>query len=435
MNSAHQQSSTYVPKPDEQLLQEKGVGTSTDALWRFLKTPKLPPYKIPVETWLKKFDVHPNKSKASLTSIKRLKFRAVDDGNWPKWHSMRLWRDGNRRSPAFVRDVTEALKRDHQTSAPRVIKAAIRLLVHRKPDALPEELLSMAPSIIKVDDRLEHALSESLAKLAIRGGKPHPAFTEGTKSTDPIIRAFAVRALIRAGGMKSDVARRLFEKEAAPGRWQIAMGLIDVKAKDAVETLIDLIPDLSGEKAKYLAKLLHHVAGNGPNPTLGGDKESRLKAQKAWLTWWKDHSEKITSAQISHGITVAYNDTHVVELDLNGQFLSQLEIVPALRTGPSYAVKLPSGKVLVSESETMYDNRHRVFEMSETGAILWKHEIGRPRTFEPLTDGRLLVCSRHRLYVVNRDGKATLLRRDPMRGVLHGAQKAGWGIRSGGIRT
>jgi len=46
---------SYVPKPDEQLLQQKNIGTSTEQLWQFLADPRLPPWEARLEEWLKPF--------------------------------------------------------------------------------------------------------------------------------------------------------------------------------------------------------------------------------------------------------------------------------------------------------------------------------------------------------------------------------------------
>ena len=385
---------SYVPKPDEQLLRGKNIGTSTEQLWQFLADPMLPPWEAPLEEWLKPFH---KASKAHhlerFRALERLETRGLDGDKWPYLGTNLKCCYADQ--PEFVRDVKQVLLKEHERSAPRVVEAAIRLLTHRKPDGFSKQFIGLAPALVQLDHRVEQVLIDALAEAAMPTGKPDPSLLTATKANSSIVRALAIRSLLRSGGLEADAAAALKDDDLTV-KWQIAMGLIDVKNKTAIPALIDLIPDVSGKRASRLAKLLHHIAGNGPNPALGGDTESRARAHQAWSAWWKEHGESVTSDQVSHGITFAYNDTHVAEVSLSGEILWELEIRPTLRSYPTCAQRLANGNILIGESststfETGFVPNGRLLELTRTGAVIWERRVGRARTFERLSDGRTLI--------------------------------------------
>jgi hypothetical protein len=385
---------SYVPKPDEQLLRQKNIAESTPQLWQFLADPKLPPWEVPLEEWLKPFRKTWNGYRDRYRVLQRLEAKGLDGDKWPYLGTND--KGCYAHQPEFVTDVKEVLVREHERSKPRVVEAAIRLLANRNPDGFTKKLIRLAPSLVQLDRRVEETLIESLAEASMPGGKADPSLLAATKSPVPIVRAVAIRSLLRSGGMHADAAAALFADEDLTVKWQIAMGLIDRKNKAAIPTLIDLIPQVSGDQASHLEKLLHHIAGNGPELALGGDKETRLKAHQSWKLWWKERANRVTSSQISHGITLAYNDTHVVELNVSGEILWELEIRPTLRSYPTCAQRLANGNILIGESststfETGFVPNGRLLELTRTGAVIWERRVGRARTFERLSDGRTLI--------------------------------------------
>ena len=218
---------------------------------------------------------------------------------------------------------------------------------------------------------------------------------------------FAIRTLIRRYLIKPKEAAKRFKTETKYVRWHIAMGLIDRKRKEAIPALIELISDVSGDRASYLEKLLHHIAGNGPNPTLGGDKESRAKAKKQWLDWWRENAERISSSQISHGHTFVHNRLLVGEIDLAGKMLWEVDVRAETDLSFHRAVLHPNGNFVVAESYGAFPHQRRssIYEFSKTGAVLWKHQFGTPASIDILRDGRILVASVNTLRVFDRERK------------------------------
>ncbi len=390
---------SYLPKPDQQLLQQNNIGTSPDELWRFLADPKLPPWEAPLEEWLKPMRKSSSDHRERYRVLQRLAAKGLDGDKWP-------YLGTNEKScyahqPEFVKDVKDVLVREHEASKPRVVEAAIRLLTNRKPDGITRELIRLAPMIAQLDKRVEETLIESLAEISVQDGMPDPSLLAATKANDPIVRGLTIRSLLRSRGLQAEAAVALLDDEDLTVKWQIAMGLIDQKNKVAIPTLIDLIPKVSNAQAAYLEKLLHHITGNGPALTLAGDRESRLKARQVWMAWWKDNSRRVTPDQISHGITFAYNDTDVVELDLDGEIVWELEIRPMLRSDPNCVQRLANGNILLGESATLRDWDRRVVELTRTGAVVWEYEAGRVKTFERLRDGRTLIG----VHILDAEGK------------------------------
>ncbi len=329
---------------------------------------------------------------------------------------------------AFLSDPEIPAERKSPAS---VVEAAIRLLVHRKPQGVERRLIELTPSLIELDPHLDNALVNALEEFAVQEGKPNATLLAATKSPHASVRAFAIRALLRTGGLSPDQATRLIENEDFVVRWQSAMGLIDLKKPNALPTLIGLIPDSSSDEARHLEKLLQHIAGNGPNPTLGGDKETRLAAQQSWLKWWQDRGGKITSSQISHGYTLAFNETHVGALDLAGNLLWHAEVTPKVwRVG--HAHLLPNGNFLVAEPPLAFGKVSKICEFTRTGTVVRTYKDN-AQTVEGLSDGRVLVCTTGLLSIFDRQGKQKVIHHERHGNYRMGRAKPNGGFALAGI--
>ena len=402
--SAENYAGSYVAAPDKAILKEKNVKTTTHGLWKIVQSPELPPYKIPIEKWLEPFDESDDPEASIIRHDTRLRllFKGMDSFSYRHSESTRQNKD-------FVGEIRMILRKEHEASLPRVVQAAIRLLSYKNPDGFSDKLLKHSPAVAKLDDRsLNLTLLQALTKHSFYSdGRPRPELVSAAKSEEERRRAFAMRTLIRRNFIEPKEATERFNTETKYVRWHIAMGLIDSNRKEAVPLLIELTSDLSGDRASYLEKLLHHIAGNGPNPTLGGDRESRAKAKMQWLEWWNNNAERISSSQITHGHTFVHNGLLVGEIGLAGKMLWEVDVCAETDRSFHRAALHPNGNFVVAEGYGAFPQQRRssVYEFSKTGAVLWKHQFGTPASIDILRDGRILVASVNWLRVFDRERK------------------------------
>ena len=124
------------------------------------------------------------------------------------------------------------------------------------------------------------------------------------------------------------------------------------------------------------------------------------------MAWWNDNAAKVTSEQVTHGYSLLFNNTHVGEMDLSGNFVwrtefrGTLDMEGKLYTEPHAASMLPNGNILLGESWRQWRPRHgRVYELTRTGHEVW-HRAENARYCEGLKDGRALVCTRHAAFII-----------------------------------
>ena len=264
-SNAAVRSPTYVPAPDERLLKEKNVGDSTEQLWRFLKDPALPPWEPPLEEWLGHFDKRAAwDAEITMYRLKARGMKRVQPG-----------RSGSR--PPRIRPGAEStfsqrsMPSRHHGSWRRRFACCII-------ENLPTSRLSLStlpPRSSGSTRKLRYTLVSVLAATARENEGPAAELVAATQSPTAIVRALATRSLIRAGEIEPAAAARLCENETPGVRWEIAMGLVDCHAKEAIPILIDLIPDVQRQQAAHLQRLLRHISGNGPAEQQSDEKRFR----------------------------------------------------------------------------------------------------------------------------------------------------------------
>jgi HEAT repeat protein len=291
---------------------------------------------------------------------------------------------------------------------PEFLGAAVRTLVRQKPPGAAEALLAFLPHV--EDGEVLDQASQALAEVGVKGGKIDPALTQALTDKWAVSRAAAGEALARAGGADGRAAaRRLLQDADAAVRQRVALALLELKDKEAVPALIDLLAEAPRERAWRVEEVLARVAGDqAPAAEAGDDEASRRTCRDAWVAWWKEHGAGLDLARLDLttrplGYTLIAElpadrkSGRVYELDAAGKVRWELEVgrivVDAQTVGADH--------VLVAD----YTSR-TVTERTVKNDVLWQYAprgllLGARR----LPNGDTFVVCRNQIVQVDKDGK------------------------------
>src|SRR5207244_11682580 len=120
-----------------------------------------------------------------------------------------------------------------------------------------------------------------------------PAGTALVRALDDktsIRRRMAGVALCRARGVNgAPQTLRLLHDPDPLVRLRLGLALVDLKDKDAIPGLIDLLAELSEDQAWPVEDLLRRLADDrGPGSAPGFDSNARRQWRDAWADWWRD---------------------------------------------------------------------------------------------------------------------------------------------------
>ncbi len=294
-----------------------------------------------------------------------------------------------------------------------VLLAALRLLARRKPEHTIEVLLEYAPHADgHEDDDLFEQVCWTLAAAGRRGGAGDPLLIRALNDASPRKRAAAVSALCRAGCREQFAAsRRLLRDKDLEVRRHAAQALIEVREKEAVPVLIDLLAELPRAQADAIESLLLQLAGDNPPKGSLEDVDARGKYRDAWADWWKRRGEALDLAKVElkprwRGYTLAIcidsmrgrgRVGGLVEYDAQGRKRWNM---PGL-TLPVDAQVLDEKRILVVEYRP-----GQVTERNREGEVLRRIPVGEfPLEAKRLPNGNTLVTARNRVFEIDRENR------------------------------
>jgi len=287
---------------------------------------------------------------------------------------------------------------------PDVPPAAARLVAVRKPAGAVEVMLAFLP--YADNDNVADETRNTLARLALEGGRPSPVLVEALKDKVPIRRAAAGEALCKAGAKEHMAAvRKLMTDPDAVVRLRVALALAQAKERAAVPVLIDLLPQLPLTQAWLAEDVLYRLADDHQPPavSLGKDEDARKKCRDAWHAWWKQHGAKVDLARLSESppllgytLVVLLDAGRVMELGNDNQPRWTIDGL----VFPLDAQVLPGDRVLVAEYHA-----GRVTERNTKGEILWEKRITGPLVAQRLPSGNTFIATDSQLFEVDRGDK------------------------------
>ncbi len=286
---------------------------------------------------------------------------------------------------------------------PAVLAAAVRIIFRLRPEGSAAALLGYLPFADR--PAVVEEVRAALAEVAVRDGEPERAVLEALQSPEPMRRAAAAEALCRANVRDQfGAVRKLLADPIPTVRLYAALGLTQVRDKDAVPILIALLDQLPVNQAWHAETMLCRLAdGRGaPAVPLGKDPAEQAKCRAAWGEWWKGNAATTDLALLDEKpktrnttLAILLDLGRLLEVDADGQLLWKID---DLRF-PLDAQLLPGDRVLVAESQGSC-----VTERSFKGDILWEKTIERPLMAQRLANGNVFIATMSLMVEVDRTG-------------------------------
>lgn len=305
--------------------------------------------------------------------------------------------------PSFLSSVKAI---DKNPSAP-IPNSAARLLGLLRPPGAADVLFAYIP--FAEDDLEVEEIQNALTTLALQVGPADAALVRGMEDKVALRRAVAGVALCRARGMiGSPDARRLLRDPDPSVRLRVALALADLRDKEVIPVLIDLLGELSEDQAWQAEDFLRRFAGDlAPADMSGSDSPARRKMRETWAAWWREHGSQVDFSALDRaprllGYTVVaeYTDGRngrVLEVGADGKIRWKVEHIP----WPLDVQVLPGQRLLLTE---FYDNR--VAERNFKGELLWHKQLSQaPLTARRLPSGNTMIVTQNQILEVDRSGR------------------------------
>lgn len=233
------------------------------------------------------------------------------------------------KDPEVVYKAAECLERMETEKAlgSEVTVAVLRALGRSKHPEAAKTILGFLPltDTPLVEDTIRVALRDAAAGP---DGKPNPLLVTALGDEAAVVRRVAALALIEGGTADQplrfpDLRGRFVDMaktDKDPGvRFVLARTLVaDAREKEAVDVLIDLMPDMTRGQSWQAEELLVQIAGKdapaercrhahdprSPDKELASNKGAREKTRDAWKKWWADAKAKtdLTKADVKQTI-------------------------------------------------------------------------------------------------------------------------------------
>jgi hypothetical protein len=273
------------------------------------------------------------------------------------------------------------------------------------------------------DESVEDELLNSLTVLSTRQVKVDPCLATALDDALPARRAAAAYALGCVGTEESIEPLRKRLADVSPSvRLRAAQGLLAVRDKTAVPTLIALLGELPPASLWRIEEVMNRLAGDQAPAdviTAATPAAGRQKIVQAWQAWWKQHEGTLDLACAGEGdsflglVTVCEYDSVVA-----GRFSGQVWEAPRNGTarfkfgnlvGPMDAQTLPNGRILVAEN-----GANRVSERDREGNVKWEFNVvgSNPICCQRLPNGNTFIAMYNQLLEVRPD-KSEVYRYNP----------------------
>jgi hypothetical protein len=245
-----------------------------------------------------------------------------------------------------------------KSSTGTVIQAAAHVLAAHKPTGSAEVLFQYLPFV--PDESTADTVRQALARTGVRDGKPDKVLVDGLEDKLAVKRLGAALALYRSG--LEDIRPQLMKLLKDPDmsiRFRFALMLSELKEREAVPVLIEMIPDVKPQELRQIQDLLERVARDKTPKDAKGSAEAK-QLRDTWRDWWKESGEKIDFAK----------------LDLKPQVLGRTLII-------ELGIR-PGGKGGAGGS--------KVYEIDKDGKELWHVDTARAMDAKVVADDRVLIC-------------------------------------------
>jgi hypothetical protein len=298
---------------------------------------------------------------------------------------------------------------------------AVRSAFRLKTDEAVPVLLDYLP--FAEDETVAEAVRAGLRENALHDGAPQPSLVAALTDPEPVKRTVAGELLARHGDADGRSAARRLLKDSDPHvRLVLAQAFLDVREKDALPVLIDLLGELTGAERWPIEAMLERLAGpNAPALPRDDSDATRKRRREAWLHWWREYGPNLDPLRLAE-VPRSLGRTMFVQLDTLTNDGSVLEIgadgkprwrIDGLRF-PIAAQLVSSDRLLVAE----YAGK-AVSERDLKGEIIWDKELnGNPVAVQRLPNDHTFIALRNRLLELDADRKEVWSLRRPIRDIL-----------------
>ncbi len=301
------------------------------------------------------------------------------------------------------------------------VVSAVHSAFHLKTDEAVTVLLDYLP--FAEDEAVADAVRVGLRDYALPEGSPHPALVAALTDPEAVKRAVAGGLLARHGNADArGAARRLLKDPEPRVRLGVARAFLEVREKDALPVLIDLLGELTGAERWPIESLLERLAGpNAPAVPRDDSDARRRRRREAWSRWWREYGSNVNPARLGE-IPPSLGRTLIVQLDTLTNDGSVLEIgsegksrwrIDGLRF-PIAARLVSTDHVLIAEFAGK-----AVSERDLKGEVVWDKEFnGNPVAVQRLPNDHTFVALRNRLLELDAERKEVWSVRRPVRDIL-----------------
>jgi HEAT repeat protein len=286
--------------------------------------------------------------------------------------------------------------------------SAARLIALRRPAGAIEGLLAYLP--FAEDDLEVDEIQNALTAIAFQAPSADTALIRALDDKVAIRRAVAGVALCRAekGRGTSPVALRLLRDPDPTVRLRVALALTDLRDKEAVPVLVDLLAELPEDQAWQAEDLLRRIAGDfAPAEATSSTSSSRAKLRDTWLAWWREHGTQVNLSVLDQAprllgytLIAEYTDGRngrILEIGADGRIRWKVDNIP----WPLDVQVLPGQRLLLTE---FYDQR--VTERNFKGDLLWHKQLTQaPLMSRRLANGNTLIVTQNQILEVDRSGR------------------------------
>jgi HEAT repeat protein len=427
------QSSAAISRADVQVLAAAKIGTTTPALAEFL--------------------VKQTPSQAAERRIEQEIAELGSSAYAKREKASRLLIDEGRAALPFLKVALSSPNPEIANRAGRCIKAidtvtsasvtgaALRLLsaacadpdakslAELKPADLARALLAFVP--YANDDVVEEEVLAALNVICVRSPTIPACLKEALTDNQAARRAAAALVLGSVGGRAEvDAASALLKDPDPRVRFRAAQGALAARCAAAVAPLIDLLQTAPDDWLWQVEELLGKIAaGDGPAAAaISVPLAQRAKVAELWHAWWRTHENSVDLPSVTRGeaflglFTIAEYDSlqgrgngRVWECGRDG--LARWEL--ANLAGPMDGLRLPSGRVLVSEGKSQ-----KVIECDLRGTVVWSSDIrGQPVAVDRLPNGNTFIACFDRVMEITPSGENIYNVPKDRQHFLYGAQR------------
>lgn len=319
--------------------------------------------------------------------------------------------------PEVVLRARELLTRLARPADVRLLASAVRRLGQTRPPDTIAVLLDYLPDA--EDNLVAEEVRLAVAAIAGHESTADPTLLAALHDAQPEKRSAAGVALCRRGAEKHRPAiRKLLDDSDTDVRHRTALALLAAGEKEALLTLIDLLPVLAAPAAWMTLDLLYQAAGvEGPAVPLGEHSTARVRCRDVWRAWWTARAAqhaRVPEMKPTRGPTLLVEQEsgrrsgQVHEVGPDGKPRWH---IPRLDY-PVWAEALSGERVLIVEHRT-----GRVGEWDRDGNLQWNVQVNAPVYAHRLADGRTFVAGRSTLWEVDRSGKMVVVIDWPARAI------------------